>query len=37
MIFSEESSRVIHEVGNMELIELKQTSAIVQMFFLFEA
>ena len=30
MIFSEESSRAIHEMGNMELIELRQTSAIVQ-------
>ena len=27
MIFSEESSRAIHEIGNMELIELRQTTA----------
>ena len=26
MIFSEESSRAIYEMGNMELIELTQTS-----------
>ena len=30
MIFSEESSRAIYEMGNMELIELKQTSATIQ-------
>ena len=30
MIFSEESSRVIYEMGNLELIELRQTSAIFQ-------
>ena len=30
MIFSEESSRAICEVGNMELIELRQTSATAQ-------
>ena len=30
MIFSEESSRAINEMGNMELIELKQTSATFQ-------
>ena len=30
MIFSEESSRAIYEVGNMELIELRQTSATTQ-------
>ena len=27
MIFSEESSRAVHEMGNVELIELRQTSA----------
>ena len=30
MIFSEEQRRAIHEIGNMELIEFKQTSATVQ-------
>ena len=30
MIFSEESSRVIYEMGNLELIELRQTSATTQ-------
>ena len=30
MIFSEESSRAIHEMGNMELIELRQTLATIQ-------
>ena len=30
MIFSEESSRMIYEMGNLELIELRQTSAIFQ-------
>ena len=30
MIFSEESSRAIYEVGNMEMIELRQTSATIQ-------
>ena len=30
MIFSEESSRAIYEMGNMELIELRQTSATMQ-------
>ena len=30
MIFSEESSRAICEMGNMELIELRQTSATIQ-------
>ena len=30
MIFSEESSRAINEVGNMELVELRQTSATIQ-------
>ena len=30
MIFSEESRRAIYEMGNMELIELKQTSATFQ-------
>ena len=30
MIFSEESSCVIYEVGNLELIELRQTSATIQ-------
>ena len=30
MIFSEESSRAIYEMGNMELIELRQTSATIQ-------
>ena len=30
MIFSEETSRSIYEMGNMEFIELKQTSATVQ-------
>ena len=30
MIFSEESSRAIYEMGNMELIELRQTSATLQ-------
>ena len=30
MMFSEESSRVIHEMGNMELIELVQISVIIQ-------
>ena len=29
-IFSEETSRAIYEMGNMELIELKQTSTTVQ-------
>ena len=29
IIFSEESSRAIYEMGNMELIELKQTSATI--------
>ena len=37
MIFSEETSRAIHEMGNMELIELRQTSATIPMFFLPEA
>ena len=30
MIFSKESCRAVYEVGNMELIELRQTSATVQ-------
>ena len=30
VIFSEESSRAIYEMGNMELIELRQTSATIQ-------
>ena len=30
MIFSEKSSRAIHEMGNMEMIELKHTSATTQ-------
>ena len=30
MIFSEESSRAIYEIGNMELVELRQTSAAIQ-------
>ena len=30
MIFSEESNRAIHEMGNMELVELRQTSATIQ-------
>ena len=30
MIFSEESSSAIYEMSNMELVELRQTSAIVQ-------
>ena len=30
MIFSEESRRAIYEMGNMELIELKQTFATIQ-------
>ena len=30
MIFSEESSRAIFEVGNVELIELKKTSETIQ-------
>ena len=30
MIFSEESSRAIYEMGNMELIELRQTSETIQ-------
>ena len=30
LIFSAEPSRAIHEMGNMELIELKQTSATIQ-------
>ena len=30
MIFREETSRAINEMGNMELIELKQTSATMQ-------
>ena len=30
MIFSEETSRAIYEMGNMELIDLKQTSATIQ-------
>ena len=30
MIFREESSRVIYEMGNLELIELRQTSATIQ-------
>ena len=30
IIFSEESSLAIYEMGNMELIELKQTSATIQ-------
>ena len=30
MIFSEESSRTIYEMGNMELIELRQTSTTIQ-------
>ena len=30
MIFSEESSRAIYEMGNMELIESRQTSATTQ-------
>ena len=29
MIFSEETSRVIYEMGNMELLELKQTTATI--------
>ena len=29
MIFSEESSRAVHEMGNTELIELRQTSATI--------
>ena len=29
-IFSEESSRAVYEMGNMEFIELKQTSATIQ-------
>ena len=30
MIFSEESSRANYEMGNIELIELRQTSATIQ-------
>ena len=30
MIFSEQSSRVIYEIGNMELFELRQISATTQ-------
>ena len=30
MIFSEESSRAIYELGNLELIELRQDSATIQ-------
>ena len=30
VIFSEESSRAVYEMGNMELIELRQTSATIQ-------
>ena len=30
IVFSEESSRAVTEMGNMELIELKQTSATIQ-------
>ena len=30
MIFSEETSRAIYEKGNMELVELKQSSATSQ-------
>ena len=30
MIFSEESSRAVYEMGNMELIELRQTSTTIQ-------
>ena len=30
MIYSEESSRVIHEMGNMELFELGQISKTIQ-------
>ena len=30
VIFSEESSRAVYEMGNMELIELTQTSATDQ-------
>ena len=30
MIFSEEASRAVCEMGNTELIELKQTSATIQ-------
>ena len=30
MIFSEESSHAIYEMGNMKLIELSQTSATIQ-------
>ena len=30
MIFSEESSRAFYEMDNMELIELRQTSATIQ-------
>ena len=30
MIFSEESRRAIYEIGNLELIELRQTSATIQ-------
>ena len=37
VIFSEDSSRAIYEMGNMELIELRQTSATIQCPFLPEA
>ena len=30
MIFSEESSRVIYEIGNMDMFELKQISVTTQ-------
>ena len=30
MIFSEESRRAVYEIGNLELIELRQTSATIQ-------
>ena len=30
MIFSEESSRAVYEMGNMELIDLRQSSATIQ-------
>ena len=30
MIFSEESNRAIYEMGNIEMIELRQTSATTQ-------
>ena len=34
VIFSEESRRAIYEMSNMEFIELKQTLATIQCFFL---